>query len=247
VTVTEFAPFYRQLVEATIGRKLRQAETVIDVLKLNDALNAAKDDLHAAIEREKRRAIRRAVLRHGRLSIDTTRPMLEPLEQLFRLGRDEGYTELVRAGYQPRRAYVAEPKYDPLLRQSTFLRTGLHNLAVKVHHEQRRVEADLGEASTAAVANSLYRVLGSRDLASRVISSALTAGLGQTFEANADLVGGWEYTAVLDGATCEECEPLDGEQYDTLDALFEVLPDFGPNPQCLGEGRCRCRAVPIGA
>jgi hypothetical protein len=33
--------------------------------------------------------------------------------------------------------------------------------------------------------------------------------------------------------------------YDTLDALFEVLPDFGPNPDCLGGDRCRCRAVPM--
>jgi len=65
-------------------------------------------------------------------------------------------------------------------------------------------------------------------------------GMGQTWEANQDLVRGWEYTAILDGGTCDACAPLDGTQYATLEELFLVLPDFGPNPECFGGGRCRC-------
>ena len=89
---------------------------------------------------------------------------------------------------------------------------------------------------------------GGRDIASRVVSRALMRGFQDRWEnLGADVVAGWEYTAVLDGGTCDECEPLDGEVYATVDELYVVLPGFGPNPLCLGGGRCRCRAVPVPA
>jgi hypothetical protein len=50
----------------------------------------------------------------------------------------------------------------------------------------------------------------------------------------------------LDGGTCDICAPMDGTEYHSLDELYTVLPDFGPNPNCLGGGRCRCRAIPCG-
>jgi hypothetical protein len=31
----------------------------------------------------------------------------------------------------------------------------------------------------------------------------------------------------------------------TLDEAYVVLPNFGPNPLCFGDGRCRCRLVPV--
>jgi hypothetical protein len=235
----------RARVEALVGRPLRQAEQAIDVLGLDTALGRAKDELARAIEAEKRRAIRRR-MRVGGLRIQLTPAMLAPLERLFRLGRREARAELQRLGYEiPRRALASEPHYDELAEVAALMREALYRLQLNV--ERRYASVQFSEATTASMIRALYTVPGARDIASRVVSSALTAGLGATFEHNAGLVGGWEYTAVLDGHTCGECESLDGETYDTWEAIQEVLPGGGPNPSCSGGGRCRCRAVPAAA
>lgn len=237
----------RPLVEAMIGRELRAAEQAIDVFVLDRALNAAKAELVRAIEAEKRRAIRRT-LREGWVRwvrIEVTRAMLEPLERLYRLGRREARAELERHGFLPARTYAADPKYERLRSKGWFLRGGLVQLSRRVERDLTAV--DLETASQAAIATALYRVPGARDLASRLVSGALTDGLAATFEANSELAGGFEYTAVLDGGTCPSCEALDGEVFDSWDAIQEVLPDGGPNPDCDGEERCRCRPVPVPA
>jgi hypothetical protein len=47
------------------------------------------------------------------------------------------------------------------------------------------------------------------------------------------------YSAILDGATCEACEPMDGE---TTTDLVEAA-GWAPNPDCMGGDRCRCLVV----
>ena len=115
---------------------------------------------------------------------------------------------------------------------------------IGVRIEEELVTADLSGASLSAVVQALQRVPGARDVASRVVSTALIDGMGQTWDENEDLVRVWEYTAVLDRATCDRCRPLDGKRYDSWKAAQEDLPGGGPNPRCRGGGRCRCRLVP---
>jgi hypothetical protein len=243
VTVTTRARFderYYAAVEQLIGRQLREAERHIDVLGLDRVLNAAKDELHHAIEAEKRRAIRRALRGNGLVRLELTRAMLAPLERLFRLGRREAVLELAAAGYQAR-ALEAEPM--PELRNvADLLRRRLRGVSVRVQSEW--VALDLRDLATNALLRALYRTPGARDAASRVVSKALTSGLSATFSDAGGTVTSWEYTSVLDGGTCDVCAELDGTTYDTIDELFAVLPDFGPNPLCDGGDRCRCRAVP---
>ena len=230
--------------EAIVGRPLRQAEQAIDVLGLDAALNQAKTDLEAAVQAEQKRAVNQVVRHHGRLELTVTRAILEPLERLYRLGRDEAYLELQRLGYQPRRAYAAEPHYTPLDPLAELVATFLRGLSLRIAREH--LEIDTGDVATNAIARALLQVPGARNIASQAISSALTAGLAQTFEANQDLVSGWEYTSVLDGGTCPSCSELDGTSYPSWDAIQEVLPNGGPNPYCDGGNRCRCRPVPLG-
>lgn len=239
------------LAELLAGRPLRLAEQAIDVVRLDHAMNTAKDDVHEAIRLEIRRAVRRSLLTGARFRLDVTRGMLRPLERLHRLGRDEAAAELTRAGYEPARppsgrkfedAPVHYHRLDPLRRR---LRDGLDVVEGRVSRDS--VTLDLGDASATAVARALMNTPGARDLASRVVSTALYSGMGLSFETSSDLVGGWAYTAILDQGTCEICEGLDGSEYPSWDAIQEVLPDGGPNPACFGDGRCRCRAVPLPA
>lgn len=238
----------RRLVEAIVGRTLRKAEQAIDVLRLDQALSHAKEDLEAAIRAEMLRAS--AAWAAGQtpspyLAVDEA--MLAILDSLAQLGAAEGLLELERLGYvglrvPPARAFVAGPGPRHHRDVRGYLGRELNGIGVRI--EDDLLLADLSGASEVAIANALMGIPGARDLASRVISSALMDGFGATFEANQDLVGSWEYTAVMDGATCDPCGQWDGAVFQSLGELFQVLPDFGPNPECSGGGRCRCRAVP---
>jgi hypothetical protein len=236
----------RPLIEYFVGRPLRLNEQAIDVLGIDTALNTAKEDLDRAIKAEQKRAIHRVIRTRKHIQLELTQAILAPLERLFRLGRREAYAELQRQGYEPRRAYVAEPQHPELLDHVDTVAAGLHGLSIKLERARFNLQVE-GDLATGAIARSLLKIPGARAIAAAAISRAFTTGLQQTFEANQDLVRGWEYTAVNDIGTCDACGPLDGTEYATLDELFTVLPGFGPNPFCLGGDRCRCRAIPIGA
>lgn len=247
------------LVEKKIGRPLREAERAIDILKLDHALNHAKDQLDAAIHTEMLRATK-AWARSGIMpTLEITAAMRKPLASLERLGREEAVLELQRLGYhgirKGMRSYKAPGPYDPIpgggvIEILSTMDLGLAGLRVRIVDEL--VVLDLADEPATAIARALLRVPGGRDIASRVISTALTSGFGSSFEENAPLVddtgdgtgGGWEYSSVLDQASCEVCAPLDGTVYPTWEAIQAVLPGGGPNPRCLGGGRCRCRSIP---
>ncbi|RDI73300.1 Phage Mu/F-like protein [Gaiella occulta] len=232
-------------VELLVGRELTESERAIDVVRLDRALAAAKDDLNAAIHDEMLRAVLVWVATGSPPRLGVSQAMRDVLDRLHDLGREEGWLELERLGYDltGRRHYVEEGPSDRDV--PGYLTRNLRGVEVRI--EDELVRADLAGASQQAVARAVMEIPGARDIASRAISTALINGFAQTFEQNADLVSGWAYTAVLDAGTCEVCRPLDGTVYDTLDELFRVLPNFGPNPRCYGGGRCRCRAVPLPA
>lgn len=238
----------RALVERIVGRQLRPAEEAIDVLRLDQALDTAKDDLEDAIRAEMVRGAK--AWANGdtpSVYLDVTQEMLNILAQLSDLGAAEGVLELERLGYTGIRApgggrrYITEPT-PPRRDLRSFLHRNMLQIAVRI--EDDHLHTDLAGVSEHAVALALLTTPGARDLASRVVSTAMIDGLGQTWEQNEDLISEWEYVSILDQGTCDECAPLDGTRYATIAELFVVLPDFGPNPLCLGGGRCRCRAIP---
>jgi hypothetical protein len=230
-------------VELAVGRPLRRAEQAIDIVRLDQALQTAKDELDDAIQAEMLRATT-VWANGGPLALHVTDAMLAPLDDLETLGQTEARKELDRLGYTVPRALERKIEEFPDDRDpAAYLQRNLG--AIKIRIEQDLTVADLSGLASDAIARALLRVPGGRDIASRIVSTALINGLAQTFDDAADLVGGWEYTAVLDGGECDRCRPLDGTRYASVDELFAVLPNFGPNPRCLGGGRCRCRAVPL--
>lgn len=233
-------------VEAAIGRPLRQAEEAINVALLDQALREAKDDVDEAIAAEQVRAGIHWVQVGGRPTLHVTGGMLGPLEQLHELGREEAWNELERAGYQLRRLSIEEAPDSPEDIEA-YLRRNL--TAIEVRIEQDLVRADLAGLAHDAIARALLRVPGGRDIASRIISTALIGGLAQTWdELDADgIVGGWEITAVLDAGSCLPCREHDGLTFGTLAQAYAFLPNGGPAVYCLGGGRCRCRLVPLPA
>lgn len=228
--------------ERRLGRPLTAAELRIDARDAVDQMEAGKERLRRAIEAEKRRAIRRW-LDHGHTHLNVSRAIDDALGTVYHAGRRHALQEARLMGVTDMRSHFAEG--DPWWRRlRAKVATGLAVLARRV--DQEAVRVTLGGVPEAVVSRIDRAAPGALDLASRLVSTAYTSGLSDVYQANEGLFDGWQYTAVLDGGTCDECEARDGEEYETLDAGLEVLPDFGPNPDCYGEDRCRCRLVPIG-
>lgn len=226
--------------ERRLGRRLTAAERHISIEEIDALLNQAKDLLDIEIQREQARVAALIAAGHGG-RLDVTPRMVQIIRDLVAHGEAHAQNELASMGYHVTRGRRHEsPSEDELVGR---LRARLRGLTVKVEH--KAVGLDLTALAAAAIETALVNVLGARSIAADLIAPAFDKGLSQTFEQHADLVAQWQYTAVLDSGLCDPCGSLDGSVYDTLDALFEVLPDFGGNPDCDGGTRCRCRAVPM--
>jgi len=235
-----------------LGRPLTFAERSIDVVGLDRDLREGKARLTAAIEREKRRAIRDALVKGHALRINVTPEMRAALRAIFEAGRAHAQAEAARlAG--PRlaeREYAAPPelpgRIEARLKQllGGLQATAQRRLDVTV--SEAGIHADLSVLARSAVGRAAMNVPGALDVAGRVVSSAMFAGVGDVFSAEAGLFGGFQYTAIMDGATCDPCASLDGTEYTSWEDAQADLPDGGPNPDCDGDGRCRCRLVPSG-
>lgn len=237
---------------------------VLDVDRIDQTLETGKRRLGLAILEAQRAAIRDyAAGGPGRLPV--TLPMLATLRWVYRQGRAEARRELDRLGV---RAYAAEPApiddqaAPEVVRAVTKLRPELDRLAIRIQtriagglftteEAGGGVDVTIGEAAQTAVQRAVIRRLsrtpGALDAASRVITTAHNTGLADVYHAEAaGLFAGWQYSAILDAATCPECEARDGTIYATLAEAEVDLPGFGPNPYCAGDGRCRCRLLPTG-
>jgi hypothetical protein len=238
----------RERVEHRIGRALSAAERAIDVLGIDATLNREKAALERAVEAEKRRAVRQIVggLAPRRVRLRVTEQMRDPLRRLHVFGLREARAELSRLGYKATARALASHAHDDELRDIfDELDDLVDALTVRVRAEA--VEATLGDVVAEELSRALLRIPGARSIAAELVSSAFTSGLGATFEENESLIGGWEYTSVLDGARCSPCRSKHGTTYETWADVQEDLPGGGPNPECRGSGRCRCRAVPLPA
>ena len=72
-----------------------------------------------------------------------------------------------------------------------------------------------------------------------VVSDLMSLGRTDQMNEQAQEIADYVYSALLDGATCEECDGMDGEM--TEDAGEAAA--WAPNPSCYGGDRCRCLVV----
>jgi hypothetical protein len=239
------------LAEARLGRRLTAAETRIDLVGIDRDLREGKARLAAAIDAEKRRAIGRIFRGTHRVRIEPTPEMLAVLRSLYRAGRAHALDELRAAGVKlADRDLAAADEIPP---------TAHERLAALLTQLQGRVEAratvavsdasvglDLSAVARTAAGRRVLAMPGALDVASRVVSTAMFAGIGDVFSSAVGLFAGFQYSAVNDAATCDVCSEADGTEYASWEEAMVDLPDGGPNPDCDGDGRCRCRVVPLG-
>jgi hypothetical protein len=231
--------------ERRLGRRLTASERLIDIEAADRALEQAKERLAAEIQDELVRLMEKR-LRGKRLArLQITKEMQEILVGLYDEGGRQAREELRKMGIEPRREYAELPRVVRALTRA--LRQYLGAITVRARKEAKAlaVEIEVTERARERIAEEVEkRVPGARDAASRLVSGAFDAGLAGVYEDHEDLFPCWQYTAVMDAATCEPCRSKDGTRYESLAELYEDLPNFGPNPLCLGDGRCRCRGIP---
>lgn len=235
-----------------LGRELHPAEQVIDIDGIDRVLTEAKERLTDAIEDEKARAIRRP--RIGRAAhLQLTEDMAQVLLELYVAGGEYALSEMAALGVStPVRAFaIWDEMPDRLLPLLRTIIAALTSLGVSVGREEAKLRFGSGDPVSPLTETFLRlleeRVPGARDIASRVISTAFTAGLADMYERRTDLFPAFRVTAVLDSATCAPCRHDDGREFDTPTEAAVVMANggWGPNLRCLGDGRCRCRLVPL--
>lgn len=257
-----------QAAEARLGRQLTPAERHVDMIQLDRDLNAGKERLTAAIEKEKIRSLRAALDGKPDWRPRVTPEMERVMTQLHETGRRHAERELASMGY-PMRMFAEDEdarardrarealtralaQGQPAQRIAT-LRKALNQLLQAMGLRIRRtvkqgipgLQAGLSAIARRKIEREMERrVPGSRDIAGRIVSGALYGGLGDVFDRVKDLIPCWEYSAIMDNATCGPCRSADGTRFNTWAEAMRVLPNGGPNPLCRGDGRCRCRLVP---
>lgn len=239
--------------ERRLGRKLTDGERRIDIRTLDRDLAAGKRRLAAAIDAERRsatRAFARAAVagRTPRMRLRLSRSIRSALRALYDAGRDAGRGELRRAGFDPDnlpKALASSRVPVKLAVIEREIKSRLDVLGTEMEH-RLAIAVDLSTATRSAIFDAVANLPGVRAIAADFTTPPTFAGLGSVWD-EADAAGvttSWTYTAVLDAATCDTCEGFDGTTYESWDAIQMVLPDGGPNPDCDGGDRCRCRAVP---
>lgn len=79
---------------------------------------------------------------------------------------------------------------------------------------------------------------GARLEAQVIVSEAVNMGRVAEADIQKDDIEMAVYSAILDENLCEECAPLDGQEYEV--GSEEYYADAPPNKNCLGGNRCRC-------
>lgn len=232
--------------EARLGRSLYPSERHVDVAALDLALAEGKNRLEAVIRDEVGRVLDER--RRGVSAVMQVTPaVLDELERLRAVGRAQAEAELASMGFPaPRRLFATGHDDLPARLRAlvAVIRAALNLISVRVAREEAHLEAESTPMTDEFLAKLEQAIPGARDVASRVVSGAVYSGLGEVYSERRDLFPCWIYTAMMDSATCPPCAALDGTEYDTWEEIMLVLPDGGPNPECLGDGRCRCRVVP---
>lgn len=257
-----------RMAEERLGRALTAGELHLDIIGYGRDLDTAKDELAAAIQAELRRAIRAQLTGRGDPELRITPAMEQVLLGLHETGRRHARREMESMGVRSFADEDDEPGSqfqgiknvidrvnraraagrdvpEALERIFPFLtRLGSQLREIGLRMRKEAVGFELGEQAQARLAEILERKIpGALDAAGRLVSGTLTSGLAAEWE-NVPGIKTWVYSAVMDGNTCQPCGDLDGWEFDTLEEAYQYLPNFGPNPLCFGDGRCRCRLVP---
>jgi len=166
-----------------------------------------------------------------------------PLLKLCRIGSGAVQAEAGRMGGTPiRLSSPLDPEADDTARSFLMARARMiaSTLAERMRGSLMRAGMDMIRSGQQdrAILYAKVTVLSDATIrreSSSSVSEALSLGRLSIAAANGDSIIDVEYSAVLDGDTCDPCEADDGETFDNVEDAPAT-----PNPDCEGRDRCRC-------
>ncbi len=248
------------------SRPLRESEKYLAVQEISDYLDTARE----AFEREAKPAIIEMLVRAqssitaamadgdpsevATLPLDTKR-LRKVIGTFLSRSRAEGARqvrkELAKGKVAGRLTAAAEEEddkeaitdTDELIESQEKALTRRMEARLRSELETEAIDAiRTGDDASAVVMRTVTRQLDSsafRSDAGTIVTKAWN--LGRDEAARLLNAGSVEYSAILDSATCEACQEMDGEQADIgSDEHDAMLP---PNRDCDGGGNCRCLLV----
>ncbi len=200
----------------------------VTVLPGANAVQAAINQFASKQPPEVQTAIRRA-----------TADIEQTLNDLYSTGADEVVREAVQQGVTPAEAVAdglsaAEGEFTATASVApTAVWSGILSAAVKAGGA---MAANADEVTNLVTSAS---IAGPQDLARQAVN--VVHGLGRQAAANGmgETPLSVYASELLDGATCEPCQHVDGREYISLDDAYADYPDAGPYINCDGGDRCR--------
>jgi hypothetical protein len=153
----------------------------------------------------------------------------------------------VQAAERERRVRLADEldKVDVWAALKELARAGALTVASAMREAALRVaarpSAPPAEAALEAAVADAAEAAGETEAmrASALLHDVVNLGRAAKAQDNAERISNCVYSAILDGATCDACEAMDGQETTSLDEAQA----WTPHPSCQGGARCRCIVV----
>lgn len=233
--------------EKKLGRKLHPYERHIDVRGWENDLRVGKARLAAAIEKERNAAIRRHLAGKPNWRPKITQEMVDALAWLYDRGQAHADSEMVSMGLLDKQ-FASRGIRRKLGKLFTLLGEMIGQIGFRIQREAPVIKArfDANTVQSKLATAMEKKVPGSLDAASRLVSTAIAEGLDDRYLDRIELFNemDWIITAIMDGATCDVCKSWDGTRFAEHDEAYAAVGGL-PIPTCRGDGRCRCRILPV--
>lgn len=248
----------------TPSRALRGAEKYMALSAISSRLDAGRDEIAAALRVAKphlqaeivqklmARPLREAHRVSVGLDVELVAKVAAIVEEMAAFGVQTVGDERKKQGRGSGPATAADvraaaggPKRDPLGVYAdgvvSEFTNNLQQRAANVVLDMRRKDLPVGKQITGAMELLDEQSDGWIDaVASKGANEGFASGRSDGFEQYADEIGSYEYSAVLDANTCDQCSGADGETGETEDDITPV-----PNPDCDGGDKCRCVHIAV--
>jgi hypothetical protein len=212
-------------------RELRESEKVVNFSAIDNALTEGLSRLKAA-GKEPTRALSLAILarkKTKRLETKLAAALQPVLNSLHRFGARQVLKEYARA--RGRRLAEGPPEL-PNIPHSSLAPDLAKRISGRITFFMEHFDGIPAEEEILSAAETALNIV-----ARYSVTTPLNEGRSETAKELQDEIRYAERSSLLDSATCNECETLDGEQYELGSADYD---ENEPPSQCAGGDNCRC-------
>lgn len=216
--------------ERTWHRELRNSERQVDFAAIDDALTQGVARLKAAGRSEAIALGRALVAKKGTKRLE--RALGAALHPVLLGLRRMGAEQVKREHGKARGKTHADPPTLPDVGPDELGATLARRTLARIDYWMNHYEGEIGDEAVASAAETALGVV-----ARYAVTTPFNEGRSEAALAYKDEIDHAERSALLDNHTCDDCEALDGTEYEMDSADYD---DNEPPSHCDGNDLCRC-------